>query len=172
MLQVKEECSISLNVTETECLDRFSERKDSGTEFQNGTFVMDSQTEDFYRDPRYPTWCLGDFSRHHINLFMYADNAWHALDSNVKPINCSCKPGSQEEQPKSSTIDEKAYEQQVVLGEQPVTLNEQATLGEDMPDGWHFMEKIKHFFGGERNSEILDEFGVRSFVYCVQYTIN
>lgn len=75
MLQVKEECSISLNVTETECLDRFSERKDSGTEFQNGTFVMDSQTEDFYRDPRYPTWCLGDFSRHHINLFMYADNA-------------------------------------------------------------------------------------------------
>ena len=48
----------------------------------------------------------------------------------------------------------------MVLGEQPVTLNEHVTLGEDMPDGWHFMEKIKDF-----------EFGVRSFVYCVQYTL-
>ena len=56
MLQVKKECGISLNVTETECLDRFSEGKpDSGTEYQNGAFFMDSQTEDFYRDPRYPT---------------------------------------------------------------------------------------------------------------------
>ena len=59
----------------------------------------------------------------------------------------------------------------MVLGEQPVTLNEHVTLGEDMPDGWHFMEKIKDIFSGESNSEILDEFGVRSFVYCVQYTL-
>ena len=101
---------------------------------------------------------------------------------------CSFKssPCNWKDKPKSSTIDEKAYEQQVVLGEQPVvlgeqpvvlgeqpvTLNEQATLGEDMPDGWHFMEKIKDFFSGESNSEILDDVGVRSFVYCVQYTIN
>ena len=54
---MKEECDISLNVTdhEIECLDQFSGEKDSGTEYQNGALAMDSQTEDFYRDPRYPT---------------------------------------------------------------------------------------------------------------------
>ena len=79
---------------------------------------------------------------------------------------CSFKssPCNWKDKPKSSTFDEKVYEQQVVLGEQPVTLNEQVTLGEDMPDGWHFMEKIKHFFGGESNSEILDEVGVCTFI--------
>lgn len=104
--------------------------------------------------------CLGHLSQHHINyLCMLTMPDMHL----IQPINCSCKPGSQEEQPKTgSTIDEKAYEQQVVLGEQPVTLNEDVTLGEDMPDGWHFMES---------NSEILDEVRVRSFVYCVQYTL-
>ena len=67
---MKEECGISLNVTETECLDRFSEGKDSGTEYQNGALVMDSQTEDFYRDPRYPTCCLEHLSQHHINCML------------------------------------------------------------------------------------------------------
>ena len=51
--QVKEG-GISLNVTETETLDAFSQGKDC-CDYQNGAVVMDSQTEDFYKDPRYPT---------------------------------------------------------------------------------------------------------------------
>ena len=52
--QVKEECGISSNVTETETMDPFSEGKDC-CDYQNGALVMDSQTEDFYKGPRYST---------------------------------------------------------------------------------------------------------------------
>ena len=46
------------------------------------------------------------------------------------------------------------------MGEKQVTV----TVGEDMPDGWHLMEKIKQFFSGEKNSEVLDAFRVCSFI--------
>lgn len=66
----------------------------------------------------------------------------------VLPTNCSCKSGTQEE---TSTLEEKSYEQQVAMGEKQVTL-----MGEDMPDGWHLMERIKQFFSGEKNSEVME----------------
>ena len=65
----------------------------------------------------------------------------------VLPTNCSCKSGTQEE---TSTLEEKSYEQQVAMGEK------QVTVGEDMPDGWHPMERIKQFFSGENNPEVME----------------
>ena len=51
--QVNEtECGISQNVTKTAALDQFAEGKNCG-DCQNDALVMDSQTEDFYKDPRY-----------------------------------------------------------------------------------------------------------------------
>lgn len=47
--QVKQECGISSNVTETETLDVFSGSKDC-CDYQNG-----AQSEDFYKYPRYST---------------------------------------------------------------------------------------------------------------------
>ena len=37
------------------------------------------------------------------------------------------------------------------MGEKQVTLT-----GEDMPDGWHLTEKIKQFFSGENDSEVME----------------
>ena len=37
----------------------------------------------------------------------------------------------------------------MAMGEKQVTV----TVGEDMPDGWHLMERIKQFFSSEKNSD-------------------
>lgn len=95
--------------------------------------------------------CLGQLSQQHIY------GCWHVLfvpmvAISVLPTNCSCKSSTQEEKPKTSTytLEDKSYEQQVEMGEK------QVTVGEDMPDGWHLKEKIKQFFSGENDSEVME----------------